>query len=215
MALAGVTGIIGTVVFTRLRKRVGLERTGLVSFNSEILCLTLCVASIWAPGSPFDPHFYSRVPVSENLTQYNNSLLLGIPESSIVGNESQRQKRDVASWSRDVGKIQDSRDVSVALLAGGGLQVVPDRNVIGYSYELALAAATASKHSMRKTRSVNPSLGSRDVTTMVTAPANLNSTGMEPEDEGEGGGINISIILFLVGIVASRVGKAIHVHHDL
>ena len=28
--------------------------TGMCGFGLEVLCLTLCVASVWAPGSPFD-----------------------------------------------------------------------------------------------------------------------------------------------------------------
>jgi len=62
MALAGVTGIIGTFLFTRLRKRLGLETTGLIAYTAEIACLVLAVISIWAPGSRFDPFFASRSP---------------------------------------------------------------------------------------------------------------------------------------------------------
>ena len=57
--LAGATGIMGTFLFTRLRKWLGLERTGVIAFMAEVSCLTLAVASVWAPGSPFDPHFAS------------------------------------------------------------------------------------------------------------------------------------------------------------
>lgn len=57
MSLAGVFGIVGTVLFTRLHRYIGLERTGLIAFISELLCLVLCLASIWSPGSLFDPHY--------------------------------------------------------------------------------------------------------------------------------------------------------------
>jgi len=57
MGLAGATGILGTFLFTRLRKRLGLERTGLIAFTAEVSCLSLALASVWAPGSPFDPQF--------------------------------------------------------------------------------------------------------------------------------------------------------------
>ena len=56
IGLAGATGILGTFLFTRLRKRLGLERTGIIAFSMEAFCLSLAVASVWAPGSPFDPH---------------------------------------------------------------------------------------------------------------------------------------------------------------
>ena len=54
MSLAGVTGIMGTFGFTWFRRHIGLERTGLVAFNFELICLVLCVVSVWAPGSLFE-----------------------------------------------------------------------------------------------------------------------------------------------------------------
>ena len=55
MSLGGLTGVLGSYAFTWFRRRIGLERTGLIAFNLELACLTLCVASIWAPGSVFEP----------------------------------------------------------------------------------------------------------------------------------------------------------------
>jgi len=69
MALGGVTGVIGTVLFTRLQRLVGLERTGLIAFGTEIGFLVLAVVSIWLPGSKFDPYFSS--PPTCN-TSYGN-----------------------------------------------------------------------------------------------------------------------------------------------
>jgi len=54
IGLAGATGILGTFLFTRLRQRLGLERTGIIAFSMEASCLSLAVASVWAPGSPFN-----------------------------------------------------------------------------------------------------------------------------------------------------------------
>ena len=64
MGLAGATGILGTVLFTRLRRRLGLERTGLVAFTAQLSCLSLAVASVWSPGSPFDVHFDAAGPAA-------------------------------------------------------------------------------------------------------------------------------------------------------
>lgn len=55
MAAGAVSGILGTLLYPLFRKKMGLERTGLFSFFFEISFLCLCVASVWAPGSPFDP----------------------------------------------------------------------------------------------------------------------------------------------------------------
>ncbi|XP_022087124.1 solute carrier family 40 member 1-like [Acanthaster planci] len=57
--LGSIAGIVGTFLFPRFRQRIGLTRTGLYSLSIEILCLTLCVFSIWAAGSPFDPDYFS------------------------------------------------------------------------------------------------------------------------------------------------------------
>jgi len=65
MGLAGATGILGTFLFTRLRRRLGLERTGIIAFTAEATCLSLAVASVWAPGSPFDP---SQTPQTDSTT---------------------------------------------------------------------------------------------------------------------------------------------------
>jgi len=65
MGLAGATGILGTFLFTRLRRRLGLERTGIIAFTAEATCLSLAVASVWAPGSPFHP---SQTPQTDSTT---------------------------------------------------------------------------------------------------------------------------------------------------
>ncbi|OWF35570.1 solute carrier family 40 member 1-like isoform X2 [Mizuhopecten yessoensis] len=68
MAAGAIVGILGTIVYPRMRKRIGLERTGLFGILSQILILTLCVAAVWAPGSPFDLLYDSRVPKGEIIT---------------------------------------------------------------------------------------------------------------------------------------------------
>ncbi|GAV02538.1 hypothetical protein RvY_13086-1 [Ramazzottius varieornatus] len=57
MAFGAAVGIAGTFVFPVLRKKIGLERTGLNALFLQLVFLTLCVVSIWLPGSPFDPTF--------------------------------------------------------------------------------------------------------------------------------------------------------------
>ncbi|XP_036603872.1 solute carrier family 40 member 1 [Trichosurus vulpecula] len=54
MAASAITGIMGTVAFTRLREKCGLVRTGLISGIAQIACLILCVISVFMPGSPLD-----------------------------------------------------------------------------------------------------------------------------------------------------------------
>ncbi|XP_074071615.1 ferroportin [Macrotis lagotis] len=54
MAASAITGIMGTVAFTRLREKCGLVRTGLISGIAQVACLCLCVVSVFVPGSPLD-----------------------------------------------------------------------------------------------------------------------------------------------------------------
>ena len=85
MSLAGATGILGTFAFTWFRRRVGLERTGLFAFNFELLCLTLTVVSVWAPGSLFQPASLFNPPKLGG--QRNCTGVTGVVP--VVGNSSE------------------------------------------------------------------------------------------------------------------------------
>ncbi|XP_024917287.1 solute carrier family 40 member 1 [Cynoglossus semilaevis] len=54
MGVSAITGLLGTVMFTRLRKTFGLVNTGIISSCLHLSCLMLCVSSVFAPGSPVD-----------------------------------------------------------------------------------------------------------------------------------------------------------------
>lgn len=54
MGASAIAGIFGTVAFTWVRRKCGLIRTGFLSGVAQLSCLTLCVFSVFAPGSPFD-----------------------------------------------------------------------------------------------------------------------------------------------------------------
>nr|XP_012802990.2 solute carrier family 40 member 1-like [Jaculus jaculus] len=58
-ALSAVSGLMGTILFTRLRGHYGLVTTGIISSWLHVGCLTLCVFSVFAPGSPFDMTVFS------------------------------------------------------------------------------------------------------------------------------------------------------------
>ncbi|XP_067648892.1 ferroportin-like [Haliotis asinina] len=65
---AAVIGILGTLAYPALRRCVGLERTGLFALLAEIACLTMCVVSVWMPGSPFNPYYFFEDHPSSNQT---------------------------------------------------------------------------------------------------------------------------------------------------
>lgn len=68
MAAGALFGILGTILFPRMRKCIGLQRTGLFGLFFETSCLTLCVASVWAPGSPFNINFKKKTELKTNFT---------------------------------------------------------------------------------------------------------------------------------------------------
>lgn len=53
-AVSAGVGVLGARIFPHARSRLGLEKTGMTAFVFLSTCLTLSVASIWSPGSPFD-----------------------------------------------------------------------------------------------------------------------------------------------------------------
>uniref|UniRef100_A0A8D2DCF2 Solute carrier family 40 member n=1 Tax=Sciurus vulgaris TaxID=55149 RepID=A0A8D2DCF2_SCIVU len=72
-ALSALSGLMGTILFTWLRRHYGLVTTGVISSWLHIGCLTLCVFSVFAPGSPFDMAVLS-FPLSKNSSS-NHELL--------------------------------------------------------------------------------------------------------------------------------------------
>ncbi|XP_059113026.1 LOW QUALITY PROTEIN: solute carrier family 40 protein member 1-like [Peromyscus eremicus] len=72
-ALSAVSGLMGTILFTRLRKHYGLVTTGIISSWLRLGSLTLCVFSVFAPGSPFDMATFS-LPLSKNSSSNHEML---------------------------------------------------------------------------------------------------------------------------------------------
>jgi len=64
VAVSALVGIAGSLAFPTLRKLIGVERAGMVGMGALVSTLSLCVVSIWLPGSPFDPAF-----VKTNMTE--------------------------------------------------------------------------------------------------------------------------------------------------
>ncbi|KAM4561563.1 solute carrier family 40 member 1 [Fundulus diaphanus] len=81
MGASAIAGICGTVAFTWVRKKCGLIRTGFISGTAQLCCLMLCVASVFAPGSPFDlsvspfQDLYTHLMGEQVLPEAEHSLL--------------------------------------------------------------------------------------------------------------------------------------------
>ncbi|XP_052462808.1 solute carrier family 40 member 1 [Carassius gibelio] len=74
MGASAISGICGTVAFTWIRKKCGLIRTGFIAGVAQLSCLVLCVASVFAPGSPFDLSVSPFDEVLKHLFGDSNSL---------------------------------------------------------------------------------------------------------------------------------------------
>ncbi|XP_038870933.1 solute carrier family 40 member 1 [Salvelinus namaycush] len=74
MGASAVSGICGTVAFTWVRKSCGLIRTGFISGVVQLSCLMLCVASVFAPGSPFDLSVSPFQDIYSHLTGKSSAL---------------------------------------------------------------------------------------------------------------------------------------------
>ena len=127
---------MGAFSYPKIRQCVGLERTGLFGLGAEILCLSLCVVSIWTPRSPFDLLGSNEIPTPEvsNTRCLNGSLVytangtssvmvfynatsdpsLGVTLPSVLSNSS-----TVCNGSTPTSSEETTPDISIWLLMVG------------------------------------------------------------------------------------------------
>ncbi|KAM9284213.1 ferroportin [Cariama cristata] len=80
MGASAVTGIMGTVAFTWLRRKCGLVRTGLISGVAQLACLVLCAISVFMPGSPLDLTVSPFADISARLFESEPLPTMASPE---------------------------------------------------------------------------------------------------------------------------------------
>ncbi|XP_060553697.1 solute carrier family 40 member 1-like isoform X2 [Ruditapes philippinarum] len=83
MAAGAVMGILGSIIYPRMRSLVGQQRTGLYGLLFQTTFLTLCVASVWAPGSPFILHYNKEEKLT--LQELNKTTELSFLNMSTSG----------------------------------------------------------------------------------------------------------------------------------
>ncbi len=54
-------GVLGSISFPFLRKKLGLTRTGVVGMCLLLITTIMCLVSIWVEGSPFQPDYFTSV----------------------------------------------------------------------------------------------------------------------------------------------------------
>lgn len=120
MGASAVTGIMGTVAFTWLRRKCGLVRAGLISGCAQLSCLILCVISVFMPGSPLDlsvspfKDIRSRFIQAEPLSTNTSTKIPEILTTEMhMSNES-----DSTNTALEMGANSESI-ISVSLLFAG------------------------------------------------------------------------------------------------
>jgi len=58
VAGSAIFGVSGSLSFPVLRRKIGLNKTGLIGMASLVATLSMCVISIWVDGSPFDVDYF-------------------------------------------------------------------------------------------------------------------------------------------------------------
>lgn len=143
MGASAVMGICGTVAFTWIRKKCGLIRTGFISGVTQLSCLMLCVASVYAPGSPFDlgvspfRDLYSHLLGEPELPEVDHALS-AIPQ---VGNISTTAPSEEPSLPPSL--------LSVSLLFAGVIaaRVGKKRRTVEYTHTHTLGTRREEAHS--------------------------------------------------------------------
>lgn len=119
VAAAACSGIVGTFFYPWIRRRVGLQRTGMYALAAEISSLTLCVVSIFCPGSTFDPLYYTRSKDEfTQITTVSNQEEMITTTSMYVNSSSMYYINSTTDGSGDSQPVVESH-VSISLLLAG------------------------------------------------------------------------------------------------
>ncbi|KAJ8290703.1 hypothetical protein GJAV_G00016500 [Gymnothorax javanicus] len=110
MGVSAITGLMGTVMFTKLRKTYGLVNTGVISSCLHLGCLLLCVCSVFTPGSPMDL-----------------SLLMPLAEPNAT-----------AARPGSKGMAGQSQELPNWILGGSNQPLLPDRSSIHWTNNTVL-----------------------------------------------------------------------------
>ena len=119
VALSALVGVVGAAAFPPLRRLLGVERAGVVGMGLLVSALTACVASIWLPGSPFDPTQEPHVSESSVVGPTTESQMMGLDGSNSTNNpfvSSGGSGKDEDAWNC---KTNPPDKTSVALLLTG------------------------------------------------------------------------------------------------
>ncbi|XP_053568975.1 solute carrier family 40 protein member 1-like [Bombina bombina] len=128
MAVSAISGLMGTFLFTKLRRHYGLVVTGIISSCLHVSCLMLCVFSVFAPGSPFDLGIFSifvGVNSSSNTEKTQQNQLHFYPSQGNI-NQPILPDRSSIHWTNNTVLFENVRAgdhpdsyISIILLFSG------------------------------------------------------------------------------------------------
>nr|XP_033800908.1 solute carrier family 40 member 1-like [Geotrypetes seraphini] len=122
MGASAITGILGTVAFTWLRRKCGLVRTGFISGMAQLASLFLCVISVFMPGSPLDLTVSPFADISARLFEREPLPTVSPHDVASVYSTTGMQNLTNGSTSAasDIEKLSESVPIiSVSLLFAG------------------------------------------------------------------------------------------------
>merc|ERR1719209_2268122 len=101
VGVSAVVGVAGSLAYPPIRKRVGLERTGLLGMFLLVSCSSLALLSIALPGSPMDLNVLVQSNINSSIPLSPTTIIPEDTNSSVNGAMAESEvlpDTDVASW---------------------------------------------------------------------------------------------------------------------
>jgi len=98
VGVSAVVGVAGSLAYPPIRKRVGLERTGLLGMFLLVSCSSLALVSIVLPGSPMDLNVLVQSNINSSIPFSPTTSIPADSNSNISGTLAESGVTDAASW---------------------------------------------------------------------------------------------------------------------
>ena len=98
VGVSAVVGVAGSLAYPPIRKRVGLERTGLLGMFLLVSCSSLPLLSIALPGSPMDLNILVQSNINSSTPLSPTTIIPEDTNSSVSGIVAESEVTNVASW---------------------------------------------------------------------------------------------------------------------
>ena len=98
VGVSAVVGVAGSLAYPPIRKRVGLERTGLLGMFLLVSCSSLPLLSIALPGSPMDLNVLVQSNINSSTPLSPTTIIPEDTNSSVSGIVAESEVTNVASW---------------------------------------------------------------------------------------------------------------------